>query len=40
VAKAHAGVSANALTESDAIDPLSGNAALSGVLVEVEPAAA
>jgi anaerobic selenocysteine-containing dehydrogenase len=40
VAKAHAGVSANALTESDALDPLSGNAALSGVLVEVEPAAA
>ncbi|MFM9937754.1 MAG: molybdopterin oxidoreductase family protein [Novosphingobium sp.] len=40
VARAHAGVSANALTESDALDPLSGNAALSGVLVEVEPAAA
>ena len=40
VARAHAGVSANALTESDALDPLSGNAALSGVKVEVEPAAA
>ena len=38
VARAHAGVSANALTESAALDPLSGNAALSGVLVEIEPA--
>ena len=40
VARAHGGVSANALTESGALDPLSGNAALSGVQVEVEPAAA
>lgn len=40
VARAHAGVSLNALTESGALDPLSGNAALSGVLVEVELAAA
>ncbi len=40
VARAHAGVSANALTESGALDPLSGNAALSGVRVEIEPAAA
>ncbi len=40
VAAAHAGVNLNALTESEALDPLSGNAALSGVLVEVEPAAA
>ncbi|WP_295530105.1 molybdopterin oxidoreductase family protein [Novosphingobium sp. Chol11] len=40
VARAHAGVSVNALTESAALDPLSGNAALSGVQVEIEPAAA
>ncbi len=40
VARAHGGVSINALTTSDALDPLSGNAALSGVLVEVEAAAA
>lgn len=38
VAKARAGVSANALTESGALDPLSGNAALSGVQVEVAKA--
>ncbi len=35
VARAKAGVSANALTESGALDPLSGNAALSGVQVVV-----
>jgi anaerobic selenocysteine-containing dehydrogenase len=35
----HAGVSINDLTDEAAIDPLSGNAALSGVLVEVRPAA-
>jgi anaerobic selenocysteine-containing dehydrogenase len=40
VARARAGVNANALTESRALDPLSGNAALSGVKVEVEAAAA
>ncbi|GAO53749.1 molybdopterin oxidoreductase family protein [Novosphingobium sp. MD-1] len=34
-AKAHAGVSVNDLTDETAIDPLSGNAALSGVRVEV-----
>jgi anaerobic selenocysteine-containing dehydrogenase len=38
VAAAHAGVNANALTDPLALDPLSGNAALSGVLVEVLPA--
>ncbi len=38
VAKARAGVSANVLTESGALDPLSGNAALSGVQVEVAKA--
>ena len=39
VAQAHAGVSINDLTDESAIDPLSGNAALSGVQVEVRPAA-
>jgi anaerobic selenocysteine-containing dehydrogenase len=34
-AQAHAGVSANDLTDETALDPLSGNAALSGVAVEV-----
>ena len=38
VAQAHAGVSINDLTDERAIDPLSGNAALSGVQVEVRPA--
>lgn len=38
VARSRAGVSANALTESNALDPLSGNAALSGVQVEVAKA--
>lgn len=40
VARAYGGASVNALTESAALDPLSGNAALSGVKVEVEAAAA
>ena len=39
VAGAHAGVSINDLTDETAIDPISGNAALSGVPVEVRPAA-
>lgn len=39
VAQAHAGASINDLTEEDALDPLSGNAAFSGVRVEVRPAA-
>ncbi len=39
VALAHAGVSINDLTDETAIDPLSGNAALNGVPVEVRPAA-
>ena len=38
VATAHAGLSVNDLTDSSKIDPLSGNAALSGVVVEVSPA--
>jgi anaerobic selenocysteine-containing dehydrogenase len=39
VAGAHAGVSVNDLTDETQIDPISGNAALSGVPVEVRPAA-
>jgi anaerobic selenocysteine-containing dehydrogenase len=39
VAQKHAGVSINDLTDETALDPLSGNAALSGVPVEVRPAA-
>lgn len=38
VARAHAGVSANDLTEETRIDPFSGNAGLSGVMVEVAAA--
>jgi anaerobic selenocysteine-containing dehydrogenase len=37
-AQAHAGVSINDLTDETALDTLSGNAALSGLLVEVRPA--
>jgi len=36
VAKEHAGVSINDLTDGELIDPLTGNAALSGVPVEIE----
>lgn len=39
VAGAHAGVSINDLTDETALDPISGNAALSGIPVEVRPAA-
>ncbi len=39
VAQAHAGASINDLTDEAALDPLSGNAAFSGVPVEVRPAA-
>ncbi len=39
VAGAHAGVSINDLTDEAEIDPISGNAALSGIAVEVRPAA-
>jgi anaerobic selenocysteine-containing dehydrogenase len=38
VAAAHAGVSANALTDPRALDPLSGNAVLTGIPVRVRPA--
>lgn len=37
-AQAHAGVSLNDLTDETAIDPLSGNAALSGIPVEIRAA--
>ena len=35
VAEAHAGVSINDLTDDQFVDPISGNAAFSGVSVEV-----
>jgi len=37
VAREHAGVNVNLLTDGSALDPLSGNAVLNGVPVEVEP---
>jgi anaerobic selenocysteine-containing dehydrogenase len=37
VARAHAGVNCNLLTGSAELEPLSGNAILNGVPVEVEP---
>jgi anaerobic selenocysteine-containing dehydrogenase len=39
VAQAHAGVSINDLTDELALDPVSGNAAFSGIPVDVRPAA-
>jgi anaerobic selenocysteine-containing dehydrogenase len=39
VAQAHAGVSINDLTDETALDPVSGNAAFSGIPVDVRPAA-
>jgi anaerobic selenocysteine-containing dehydrogenase len=39
VAQAHAGVSINDLTDEMALDPVSGNAAFSGIPVDVRPAA-
>jgi anaerobic selenocysteine-containing dehydrogenase len=38
VASEHAGVNTNVLADSDAYDPLSGNAALNGIPVELTPA--
>ena len=38
VAHAHAGVNSNVLAASDALEPLSGNAILNGIPVEVAPA--
>ena len=38
VAADHAGVNSNVLTDELEVDPLSGNAVLSGIPVELEPA--
>ena len=38
VAREHAGVNSNVLTDPEMIDPLSGNAVLNGIPVEVVPA--
>jgi anaerobic selenocysteine-containing dehydrogenase len=40
VARRHAGVNSNLLADDELIDPLSGNAVLNGIPVEVAPAAA
>jgi anaerobic selenocysteine-containing dehydrogenase len=37
-ARRHPGASVNDLTDAEAVDPVSGTAALSGIPVEVEPA--
>jgi anaerobic selenocysteine-containing dehydrogenase len=37
VAREHAGVNSNVLADSSAFDPLSGNAVLNGIPVEVQP---
>jgi anaerobic selenocysteine-containing dehydrogenase len=38
VAQEHAGVNSNVLTDPTMIDPMSGNAVLNGILVDVVPA--
>jgi hypothetical protein len=38
VARDHAGVNSNVLADTSLIDPLSGNAVLNGIPVEVAPA--
>jgi len=38
VAREHAGSNSNVLARGDLIDPLSGNAVLNGIPVELEPA--
>jgi anaerobic selenocysteine-containing dehydrogenase len=38
VAREHAGANSNVLARGDLIDPLSGNAVLNGIPVELEPA--
>jgi anaerobic selenocysteine-containing dehydrogenase len=38
VAATHAGVNSNLLADNDHLDPLSGNAVLNGIPVEVAPA--
>ena len=40
VAREHAGSNSNVLSRSDLIDPLSGNAVLNGIPVELAPLAA
>ena len=37
VAREHAGVNSNVLTDEDALDPLSGTAILNGIPVELAP---
>jgi hypothetical protein len=37
VAEAHAGTNSNILADEDLLDPLSGNAVLNGIPVEVAP---
>ena len=39
VARSHAGVNSNVLTDAEVLDPLSGNAVLNAIPVEVEPIA-
>lgn len=38
VAAEHAGVNSNLLADEELLDPLSGNAVLNGIPVELEPA--
>ena len=38
VARAHAGVNSNVLADEELFDPISGNAVLNGIPVEVAPA--
>jgi hypothetical protein len=38
VARAHAGVNSNVLAATDVLEPLSGNAILNGIPVDVSPA--
>ena len=38
VAREHAGVNSNVLTDEDAYDPISGNSVLNGIPVSVAPA--
>jgi hypothetical protein len=38
VAAQHAGINSNVLTDESVVEPLSGNAILNGIPVELEPA--
>jgi hypothetical protein len=40
VASAHAGANTNVLAGTNAVDPLSGNAVLNGISVDIAPAVA